>query len=565
MRALTRVVAVSVFALVISAQSAHATVMAYVSNSGDNTISVIDTSTNTVTATIPVGSSPGALAVSPDGAQVYVANRGDGVSPGSLTVVSTASNSVIATVPVGINPAGVTALSDGSRVYVNNRGDNTVSVIDTASDTVTNALPVGMSPLGLAALPNGSRVYVGNLFSNTISVIDTNSDTVTVTIPFSSPTFIAIRPDGGRAFVGTPYAKVAVIDTASNTVTDAVNVPPAFPGGNDGLHFMQFPTSIVTSPNSQSLYVTAVELCLRGPPYCPFPGGQSAPQMFEYSATTYGLTWSAAAIDFDTVGAAHPSGRWLYASASNHVSVIDTATNATASTIVVGNAVADIAVGPCTADSDCNDSAIICTSGTCDRATGRCAFTPTDEGATCNSGQACAELGLDTCQAGVCTPGGDTDHDGYCNNADGSLTLMHVHIVRDAASAKDTGATIVRGTVRDAAAGVSMRTAVLSNTLTVQVRDSAAFNVTIPVTGCSPMGSSMNVRCRWTGGFALLLKRAAGGYTFVATHRGLNASVTGTTTPVGPASVVLRSSGIDQRDDISCRNMGSATLHCLEP
>jgi YVTN family beta-propeller protein len=36
---------------------------AYITNSGDNTVSVIDTATNTVTATIPVGNSPFGVAV----------------------------------------------------------------------------------------------------------------------------------------------------------------------------------------------------------------------------------------------------------------------------------------------------------------------------------------------------------------------------------------------------------------------------------------------------------------------------------------------------------------------
>ena len=40
-------------------------------NSGDNTVSVIDTSTNTVTATVPVGLSPTVVAVTADGAFVY--------------------------------------------------------------------------------------------------------------------------------------------------------------------------------------------------------------------------------------------------------------------------------------------------------------------------------------------------------------------------------------------------------------------------------------------------------------------------------------------------------------
>ena len=49
----------------------------YVTNNDDNTMSVIHTATNTVTATIVVGSSPQAVAVDPSGRYVYVTNSGD--------------------------------------------------------------------------------------------------------------------------------------------------------------------------------------------------------------------------------------------------------------------------------------------------------------------------------------------------------------------------------------------------------------------------------------------------------------------------------------------------------
>lgn len=39
---------------------------AYVTNSNDNTVSVIDTVTNSVIATVPVGSGPSAVAVTPE-------------------------------------------------------------------------------------------------------------------------------------------------------------------------------------------------------------------------------------------------------------------------------------------------------------------------------------------------------------------------------------------------------------------------------------------------------------------------------------------------------------------
>ncbi len=41
---------------------------------GDNNVSVIDTATNNVTATVHVGIYPTGVAVSPDGTKVYVAN-----------------------------------------------------------------------------------------------------------------------------------------------------------------------------------------------------------------------------------------------------------------------------------------------------------------------------------------------------------------------------------------------------------------------------------------------------------------------------------------------------------
>ena len=47
---------------------------AYVANSDDDTVSAIDTDTNTVVATIPVGEQPADIAITPDGARAWVAN-----------------------------------------------------------------------------------------------------------------------------------------------------------------------------------------------------------------------------------------------------------------------------------------------------------------------------------------------------------------------------------------------------------------------------------------------------------------------------------------------------------
>ena len=66
---------------------------AYVLNTGAGTVSVVNTATNSVTATIKVGLLPGHAAVTPDGSSVYVTNTGSG----SVSVISTATQSVVAT------------------------------------------------------------------------------------------------------------------------------------------------------------------------------------------------------------------------------------------------------------------------------------------------------------------------------------------------------------------------------------------------------------------------------------------------------------------------------------
>ena len=65
------------------------------------TVSVIDTATNTVVATVPV-ESPGGVAVNPAGTFAYVAS---GAADGIVSVIDTATNTVVATVPVGSFPA----------------------------------------------------------------------------------------------------------------------------------------------------------------------------------------------------------------------------------------------------------------------------------------------------------------------------------------------------------------------------------------------------------------------------------------------------------------------------
>ena len=95
---------------------------------------------------------PEGVAVAPDGKKVYVVNSGEEPDyQGTVSVIDTATNTITATVPVGINPYGGAISPDGTNVYVVNANiypyyNGTVSVIDTATNTVTATVKVGNLP-----------------------------------------------------------------------------------------------------------------------------------------------------------------------------------------------------------------------------------------------------------------------------------------------------------------------------------------------------------------------------------------------------------------------------------
>lgn len=151
---------------------------AYITNSGNNSVSVIDISTDIVTATVDVGDTPDGVAVTPDGTETYVSNR----DSNTISMIDTATNTVTATVKVGVSPRGIAFTPDGVKAYVANYGDNTISVIDTETSTIVVTINAGDGPFGVAVTPDGTKVYVSNANRNTISVIDTATNTVTATV-----------------------------------------------------------------------------------------------------------------------------------------------------------------------------------------------------------------------------------------------------------------------------------------------------------------------------------------------------------------------------------------------
>ena len=136
-----------------------------IANNG--TVSVYDTAAQAVAKTIEVGLHPSALALSPDGSRLYVANA----NSDSISVVDTARDAVESTIDVrpsktarlGSAPNALAVSQDGRTLYVANGGNNAIAVVEPRSaDPIKGFIPVGWFPAALALTNAGDRLLVGN-------------------------------------------------------------------------------------------------------------------------------------------------------------------------------------------------------------------------------------------------------------------------------------------------------------------------------------------------------------------------------------------------------------------
>jgi YVTN family beta-propeller protein len=215
----------------------------YAANNLSHNVSVIQTSDNTVIATLPAAG-PHSVAIKPGGSYAYVADH----NSTHVSVFRVADNTLVTRVEVGANPYGLAFTPDGSYLYVANTNSADVSVIRTADNTVTTTLAVGASPRGVAVTPDGARVYILNEFSNSISVFRTADNSLVATIPAGNGPFdVAITPDGSRAYVTNIFGdNVSVIRTSDLTVIATIRVG-------------SFPTGVAVTPDGAKVYVANQE------------------------------------------------------------------------------------------------------------------------------------------------------------------------------------------------------------------------------------------------------------------------------------------------------------------
>jgi len=264
-----------------------ATHTVYVTNRGDNTVSVINTAVCNAShlagcdhawPTVNVGNYAQDLRVDIATDTIYVVNANDntvsvinGATCNALT--SAGCNQTAATVNVGNTPTALAVDQRTDTIYATNRADNTVSVISGATCNGTlhagcgqtpPTLPVGSNPDGVAVDQATNTVYVTNGGSNTVSMIDgATCDSAdqggcdqtpgTATVG-NNPYPIAIDQRTGAVYVGNDGdGTLSLINGTTCNATDnagcnkLITVPVE-----------QFPYGIAVDQTTGTAYVTSV-------------------------------------------------------------------------------------------------------------------------------------------------------------------------------------------------------------------------------------------------------------------------------------------------------------------
>jgi YVTN family beta-propeller protein len=163
--------------------------------------------------------------------------------------IDVATDQIVSTAISDDTGEGLAVTPSGSTVYVASTGQYSVLAAN-ATTGVETAIKVGAYPQDVALSPSGKLLYAtvtggdtGPGGSNVVAVIDTATNTVTGDITVGTgPRQVVFSPDGSRAYV-TTSGGIYVIDTATSHVVRVI------PDADD-------PQGIAISPNGSTLYVT---------------------------------------------------------------------------------------------------------------------------------------------------------------------------------------------------------------------------------------------------------------------------------------------------------------------
>jgi len=142
----------------------------YVTCETGGDVFAFDVATGKQLAHLNVHPRPRSIDFLPDGSRAFIPSE----SVGELNIIDCSKNSIlqVVTLPKGSRPQCVRVSPDGQKVYASGGRAGTVSVIATSSGELLNTIKVGKRPWGITLSPDGKFLFSANGPSDDISVVD---------------------------------------------------------------------------------------------------------------------------------------------------------------------------------------------------------------------------------------------------------------------------------------------------------------------------------------------------------------------------------------------------------
>lgn len=171
---------------------------AYVTNQFSSNVGVIDLSTSTQVATMPVSGDPFRVRLSPDGHSLFVTGNAD-----SLFIIDVISREITGRLAVGLDANGLAVDYTGTRLYVSNQSDGTVSEVDLTTNALVRTIEVGGHPQELVLSPGGTLLFVADE-SGSVQIWSLRGGTKRGDIAVPGGAFaMAVSPDWRQLYISS--------------------------------------------------------------------------------------------------------------------------------------------------------------------------------------------------------------------------------------------------------------------------------------------------------------------------------------------------------------------------
>jgi len=231
----------------------------YVADQINNTASIVNVTSNTVTGTVGVGEGPDGVAFDSATDQVYVIN----FYSDNTTILAGPSGTIVTSVSVGIDPSAVTYDGDNGRIYIANIGSNNLTVVDGITSSVVGSISVGSGPDAVAYDGQNGDLFVANGISGNLTVVSGATDSAVASVTVGGfPWSTVYDGANGCVYVGDIRSNTVTVVNATSlavvgTIADSSPMAMAYDSGNGNVYVtstvgsQSFLVAISGSTNSQ--------------------------------------------------------------------------------------------------------------------------------------------------------------------------------------------------------------------------------------------------------------------------------------------------------------------------